>query len=31
MEGRKSWFEWSYNGENYEKIGRIFDTYKIFG
>ncbi|MFR6167899.1 MAG: glycoside hydrolase family 43 protein [Blautia wexlerae] len=26
IEGRKSWFEWSYNGENYEKIGRIFDT-----
>ena len=26
IEGRKSWFEWSYDGENYEKIGRIFDT-----
>ena len=26
IEGRKSWFEWSYDGETYEKIGRIFDT-----
>ena len=26
IEGRKSWFEWSYDGEYYEKIGRIFDT-----
>ena len=26
IEGRKSWFEWSYDGENYQKIGRIFDT-----
>ena len=26
IEGRKSWFEWSYDGENYVKIGRIFDT-----
>lgn len=22
---RQLWFEWSYNGEKYEKIGRIFD------
>ena len=26
IEGRRSWFEWSYDGESYEKIGRIFDT-----
>ena len=26
IEGRKPWFEWSYDNENYEKIGRIFDT-----
>lgn len=29
IEGRKTWFEWSYDGENYEKIGRIFDTTKF--
>ena len=27
--GRKSWFEWSYDGEEYQKIGRIFDTTKF--
>ena len=26
IEGRKSWFEWSYDGKAYKKIGRIFDT-----
>ena len=26
IEGRKSWFAWSYDGEVYEKIGRVFDT-----
>ena len=26
IEGRRSWFEWSYDGKSYEKIGRIFDT-----
>ena len=26
IQGRRSWFEWSYDGENYEKIGRVFDT-----
>ena len=26
IEGRKSWFEWSYDGEHYEKIGGPFDT-----
>ena len=26
IQGRKSWFEWSYDGKNYEKIGRVFDT-----
>ena len=29
IEGRKSWFEWSYDNETYEKIGRIFDTTKF--
>ena len=29
IQGRKSWFEWSYDGENYTKIGRIFDTAKF--
>ncbi len=29
IEGRKSWFEWSYDGENYQKIGRVFDTTKF--
>ena len=26
VQGRQSWFEWSYDGEKYEKIGCIFDT-----
>ena len=29
VEGRKSWFEWSYDNENYTKIGRIFETAKF--
>ncbi len=29
IEGRKSWFEWSYDNEHYEKIGRVFDTTKF--
>ncbi len=29
LEGRKAWFTWSYNNENYEPIGRIFDTTKF--
>ncbi|MCD8148443.1 MAG: glycoside hydrolase family 43 protein [Clostridiales bacterium] len=29
VEGRKSWFEWSYDGENYQKIGGVFDTTKL--
>jgi xylan 1,4-beta-xylosidase len=29
IEGRKSWFEWSYDNIRYEKIGRIFDTTKF--
>lgn len=27
--GRKSYFEWSYDGNSYEKIGGIFDTTKF--
>ncbi|MFQ9702954.1 MAG: hypothetical protein ACLR0U_13540 [Enterocloster clostridioformis] len=26
VQGRQSWFEWSYDGEKYGKIGCIFDT-----
>ena len=26
---RSSYFEWSYNGENYERIGKVFDTTKF--
>ena len=26
IKGRQSWFEWSYDGEIYRKIGRVFDT-----
>ena len=26
IQGRKSWFEWGYDGETYTKIGRTFDT-----
>lgn len=29
IEGRRSWFEWSYDNESYEKIGRVFDTTKF--
>ena len=29
VEGRHSYFEWSYDGENYKKIGKIFDTTKF--
>lgn len=29
INGRSSYFEWSYNGENYEIIGKIFDTTKF--
>lgn len=28
IEGRQSWFQWSYDGEAYTSIGRIFDTTK---
>ena len=29
IDGRESWFEWSYNGEIYQKIGKTFDTTKF--
>ena len=29
IEGRKSHFEWSYDGVTYHKIGRVFDTTKF--
>lgn len=29
IEGRKSYFQWSYDGENYVSIGKIFDTSKF--
>ena len=29
VEGRKSYFEWSYDGEVYNKIGNVFDTTKF--
>ncbi len=29
IEGRRSWFEWGYDGENYEKTGAVFDTTKF--
>lgn len=29
IEGRQLWFEWSYDGENYTRIGRTFDTTKF--
>jgi xylan 1,4-beta-xylosidase len=29
VEGRKSWFEWSYDDIQYVKIGRVFDTTKF--
>ena len=28
VQGREAWFEWSYDGEQYERIGRVFDTTK---
>lgn len=29
IEGRECWFEWSLDGEAYQKIGRVFDTTKF--
>lgn len=29
VEGRQSYFEWSYDGEAYNKIGNVFDTTKF--
>jgi xylan 1,4-beta-xylosidase len=29
IKGRELWFEWSYDGEQYDKIGGIFDTTKF--
>jgi xylan 1,4-beta-xylosidase len=29
IKGRQSWFEWKYEGEDYKKIGRVFDTSKF--
>lgn len=29
IEGRESWFEWSYDGETYQQIGKKFDTSKF--
>lgn len=29
IEGRKSYFEWSYDGDSYERIGGVFDTTKF--
>ncbi len=29
IEGRQSWFEWSYDNEHYQRIGRSFDTTKF--
>ncbi len=29
VEGRKSYFEWSYDGQLYNKIGKVFDTTKF--
>ncbi len=29
IDGKKLWFAWSYNGENYQNIGRVFDTTKF--
>ena len=29
IEGRELWYEWSYDGENYTRIGRTFDTTKF--
>lgn len=29
IEGRNTWFQWSYDGESYTKIGKNFDTTKF--
>ena len=29
IEGRKTWFDWSYDGERYTRIGAVFDTTKF--
>lgn len=29
IKGRDTWFAWSYTGEDYEKIGHVFDTTKF--
>ena len=29
IEGRRSWFEWSYDGKKYQRIGENFDTTKF--
>lgn len=29
LQGRKTWFEWSYDNEVYETIGKVFDTTKF--
>lgn len=29
LEGRKSWFEWSYDNQEYNKIGIAFNTTKF--
>lgn len=29
INGRSSYFEWSYDGEGYERIGKVFDTTKF--
>ena len=29
IDGRKSWFEWSYDNNEYQKIGSFFDTTKF--
>lgn len=26
IQGRRAWFSWSYDGNSYEQIGRVFDT-----
>lgn len=29
IQGRQSWFSWSYDGEEYTRIGKVFDTTKF--
>lgn len=29
IEGREAFFSWSYDGEKYQRIGRVFDTSKF--